>query len=155
MVLLCACVSIAFPWLNMKRILSWCGQDERITNMAHTYILFSIPDLLAQAVLNPLWIYLQTQNIIIPLTWCAALALIFHVTINFLLVSALKMGLRGVALAASWTNFNLVGFRLVYLWWSGRYKKSWTGCRLTPTSRHQPKVGMPLGNATPKGHSYF
>ncbi|CAM6029655.1 unnamed protein product [Sphagnum balticum] len=125
MVLLCACVPIAFLWLNMKRILLWCGQDEKITNMAHTYILFSIPDLLAQAVLNPLRIYLRTQNIIIPLTWCAALALIFHVTINFLLVSALKMGLRGVALAASWTDFNLVGFLLVYLccvsvcleWW--------------------------------------
>ncbi|CAK9863425.1 unnamed protein product, partial [Sphagnum jensenii] len=125
MVLLCACVPITFLWLNMKRILLWCGQDERITNMAHTYILFSIPDLLAQAVLNPLRIYLRTQNIIIPLTWCAALALIFHVTINFLLVSALKMGLQGVALAASWTDFNLVGFLLVYLccvsvcleWW--------------------------------------
>ncbi|CAK9202421.1 unnamed protein product, partial [Sphagnum troendelagicum] len=125
MVLLCACVPIAFLWLNMKRILLWCGQDERITNMAHTYILFSIPDLLAQAVLNPLRIYLRTQNIIIPLTWCAALALIFHVTINFLLVSALKMGLQGVALAASWTDFNLVGFLLMYLccvsvcleWW--------------------------------------
>jgi len=144
MVLLCACVPIAFLWLNMKRILLWCGQDERITNMAHTYILFSIPDLLAQVVLNPLRIYLRTQNIIIPLTWCAALALIFHVTINFLLVSALKMGLRGVALAASWTDFNLVGFLLVYLWWSGRYKKSWTGWSMQCLKEWRPLLNLAI-----------
>jgi MATE family multidrug resistance protein len=127
MVLLCACVPITFLWLNMQRILLWCGQEEGITSMAHLYILFSIPDLLAQVVLNPLRIYLRTQNIVVPLVWCAALALLFHVAINFLLVHALEMGVRGVALAASWTDFNLVGFLLTYLWWSGRYKNSWTG----------------------------
>ncbi len=144
MVLLCASVPIAFLWLNMERILLWCGQDEGITAMAHTYILFSIPDLLAQAVLNPLRIYLRTQNIVVPLTWCAALALIIHVAINFLLVYALNMGVRGVALAASWTDFNLVGFLLLYLWWSGRYKKSWTGWSVECLKEWRPLLNLAI-----------
>eukprot|EP01018_Ginkgo_biloba_P016641 Gb_04836 [translate_table: standard] len=127
LVLLCAAVPIGFLWLNMERILLWCGQDESITRMAGIFIVYSLPDLLAQAFLHPLRIYLRTQNITVPLTCCAAIALLLHVPINFLLVVYLKMGIRGVALAAVWTNFNLVFALLAYLWSSGVYRKSWEG----------------------------
>eukprot|EP01018_Ginkgo_biloba_P002165 Gb_36305 [translate_table: standard] len=127
LVLLCSAVPIGFLWVNMERILLWCGQDESITRMAGTYIIFSLPDLLAQAFLHPLRIYLRTQNITVPLTCCAAIALVLHVPINFLLVVCLNMRIRGVAMAAVWTNFNLVLSLLGYLWFSGVYKKSWEG----------------------------
>lgn len=127
LIILCATVPIAFLWLNMERILLWCGQDEEITKIAGIYIIFSLPDLLAQAFLHPLRIYLRTQNITVPLTCCAALALLAHVPINLLLVVYLEMGIRGVAFGAAWTNMNLVLSLLGYLCFSGVYKKSWEG----------------------------
>ncbi|KAJ7547663.1 hypothetical protein O6H91_08G097100 [Diphasiastrum complanatum] len=125
--LICACLPIGFLWVNMERILLWCGQEKSITHMASIYLIFSLPDLLAQAVLNPLRIYLRTQKITLPLTLCAAVALTLHVPINLFLVLYMKMGIRGVALGASWTNFNLVFLLIGYLRFSGIYKKSWEG----------------------------
>ncbi|KAI5073437.1 hypothetical protein GOP47_0011450 [Adiantum capillus-veneris] len=106
---------IAFLWFNMQRILLLCGQDESVTEVAGVYILYSTPDLAVHCVLHPLRIYLRSQNITIPLSICAALALPLHVLANILLVSILHMGVRGVALAAVWTNINMLMFLLLYL----------------------------------------
>ncbi|KAJ7565864.1 hypothetical protein O6H91_02G078200 [Diphasiastrum complanatum] len=125
--LICACLPIGFLWVNMKRILLWCGQDKNITQMASTYLIFSLPDLLAQAILNPLRIYLRTQKVTLPLTCCAAVALLVHVPINLFLVHYVGMGIRGVALGASWTNFNYVFLLIGYLRFSVIYNNSWAG----------------------------
>lgn len=127
LVLLSATVPIAVMWMNMERILIWCDQDEAVAKTAGIYILFSLPDLLAQAFLHPLRIFLRTQNITFPLTCAAAIALTLHAPINFLLVVFFKMGIAGVALAAAWTNLNMVLIVLCYLWLSGVLKKSWEG----------------------------
>ncbi|KAH7298440.1 hypothetical protein KP509_25G043300 [Ceratopteris richardii] len=127
LVLLCFCLPIASLWLNMHRILLWCGQDTALANMASTYLLYLLPDLLAQSILNPLRIYLRTQTITAPLTICTFLALILHLLINHLLVNVLGMGVRGVALAASWTDFNLVLLIIGYLWFFGVHRKTWDG----------------------------
>ncbi|GLJ25889.1 hypothetical protein SUGI_0496220 [Cryptomeria japonica] len=127
LVLLSASLPIGFLWLNMERILLWCGQEPDITSMASIYIIFSLPDLLAQAILHPLRIYLRTQNITTPLTYCAAIALTFHIPINYLLVLVLNLGIKGVAMAAVCTNFNLLLSLLAYLYISGACKDSWQG----------------------------
>ncbi|KAH7403992.1 hypothetical protein KP509_15G004200 [Ceratopteris richardii] len=127
LVLLCFCLPIGFLWLNMHRVLIWCGQDPSLSAMASTYLLYSLPDLLAQAILNPLRIYLRTQTITSPLTVCTFLALILHLVINYVLVEGFHMGIKGVALAASWTDFNLVIFILIYLRLSGTHKRTWEG----------------------------
>lgn len=123
--LLCATVPIGLLWCNLKPILLLCGQDESITNLASTYILFSLPDLITQAFLQPLRIYLRTQNITVPLTLSAAIALLLHVPLNFVLVVYLNLGIRGVAMASVWTNFLMLLFLLCYLYLSGAYMKSW------------------------------
>jgi MATE family multidrug resistance protein len=145
LVLLCATVPIGLLWCNMKPILLLCGQDKNITSLASTYIVFSLPDLITQAFLQPLRIYLRTQNITVPLTWSAAIALLLHIPINFLLVEYLKMGIRGVALAAVWTSFNTVFSLLCYLYLSGVYKKSWQNA----IKRMPPRVEMSSGLALP------
>ncbi|KAH9311138.1 hypothetical protein KI387_026173, partial [Taxus chinensis] len=127
LILLSASLPIGFLWLNMERILLWCGQEPNITSMANTYIIFSLPDLLAQAILHPLRIYLRTQNITKPLTYCAAITLTLHIPINYLLVLVLNLGIKGVAMAAVFTNFNLVLSLLTYLYISRACKDSWPG----------------------------
>ncbi|XP_022759763.1 protein DETOXIFICATION 49-like [Durio zibethinus] len=127
LLLLLTSIVIASLWFNMKNILLFCGQDENIANEAQSYILYSLPDLLAQSILHPLRTYLRTQSITLPLTYCSTLAILLHIPINYLLVSVLNLGIKGVALGSIWTNFNLVGFLIVYVKISGVYKKTWSG----------------------------
>ncbi|PIN08595.1 putative membrane protein, predicted efflux pump [Handroanthus impetiginosus] len=118
---------ISLLWLNMKRILLLCGQDEAIATQAQAYLLYSLPDLFAQAFLHPLRIYLRTQSITLPLTFCAAFSILLHIPINYLLVTKLSLGIKGVALSGVWTNFNVVISLIVYILCSGVYKKTWGG----------------------------
>ncbi|XP_052211210.1 protein DETOXIFICATION 49-like [Diospyros lotus] len=125
--LLLTSVPIAFLWLNMKKILLFCGQEDEIASRAQDYIFYSLPDLLAQSLLHPLRIYLRTQSITLPLTICAAFAILLHIPINYFLVSVLKLGIKGVALSGAWTNFNLVATLIIYIIVSGVYEQTWNG----------------------------
>uniref|UniRef100_M4DS46 Protein DETOXIFICATION n=1 Tax=Brassica campestris TaxID=3711 RepID=M4DS46_BRACM len=72
-------------------------------------------------------IYLRALSITLPLTYSAFFAVILHIPINYLLVSSLGLGLKGVALGAIWTNVNLLGFLIIYIAFSGLYEKTWGG----------------------------
>ncbi|KAL9328676.1 hypothetical protein ACSQ67_003679 [Phaseolus vulgaris] len=124
--LLLTSIFISFLWLNMKNILLLCGQQEDIATQAQSFILYSLPDLVAQSLLHPLRIYLRSQSITLPLTYSAFLSILLHLPINYLLVSVFKLGIKGIALGAVWTNFNLVFSLLLYIWLSGIYSKTWT-----------------------------
>ncbi|XP_022737420.1 protein DETOXIFICATION 49-like [Durio zibethinus] len=118
---------ISLLWINMRRILILCGQDETIAAEAQSYLIYSVPDLLAQSLLHPLRIYLRTQSITLPLTSCAILSILLHIPINYLLVSHLKLGIKGIALSGVWTNVNLVGSLIIYILYFGVHKKTWEG----------------------------
>ncbi|XAR48464.1 hypothetical protein NMG60_11031289 [Bertholletia excelsa] len=130
LLLLSTSIPISFLWLNMDRILLWCGQDEEISAAAQTFILFAIPDLFFLSLLHPLRIYLRTQSITLPLTYCSAISVLLHVPLNFLLVVYLKMGIKGVAIAMVWTNLNLFLLLCFFVYVSGVYRDSW----VAPTS---------------------
>ncbi|GMH16495.1 hypothetical protein Nepgr_018336 [Nepenthes gracilis] len=125
LLLLSTSIPISFMWLNMKRILLWCRQDEEVSSVAHVFILFSIPDLFFLSLLHPLRIYLRTQSITRPLTYCTAISVILHVPLNFLLVVHLKLGVAGVAMAMVWTNLNVCFFLSFFIYFSGVYRDSW------------------------------
>lgn len=130
LLLLLTSIPIAFLWFNMKKILLFCGQEVDIATEAQFYIFYSLPDLILQSILHPLRIYLRSQSITLPLTFCATLSILFHIPINYLLVSILDLGIKGVALSAVWTNINLVGSLIIYVMLSGVYKKTWGGISL-------------------------
>ncbi|KAG1366703.1 Protein DETOXIFICATION 48 [Cocos nucifera] len=125
LLLLSASLPISFLWLNMKRILLWCGQDEQISSTAHIFITFAIPDLVFLSLLHPLRIYLRSQNITMPVTYCSFVSVILHVPLNYLLVVRFGMGIAGVALAMVWTNLNLLLCLLLFVLVSGVHKESW------------------------------
>ncbi|KAF5174976.1 Detoxification-like protein [Thalictrum thalictroides] len=125
LLLLCTSIPISFMWLNMDRILLWCGQDEEISSTAHMFILFSIPDLFLLSLLHPLRIYLRTQGITIPVAYCSAISVLLHVPLNFILVGQFKMGIKGVAIAMVWTNLNFFLLLMAFVYFSRVYKDSW------------------------------
>jgi MATE family multidrug resistance protein len=125
LLLLSTSIPISCLWLNMKKILLFFGQDQEISSTAHTFILFSLPDLFFLSFLHPLRIYLRTQNITLPLTCCSAISIILHVPLNFLLVNYFKMGVAGVSIAMIWFNLNLLIFLSFFVFFSRVYKDSW------------------------------
>ncbi|KAI5670138.1 hypothetical protein M9H77_10502 [Catharanthus roseus] len=127
LLLLLTSIPIALLWINMRTILLCFGQDESIATEAQSYLIYSIPDLFAQSVLHPLRIYLRSQSITLPLTFCAALSIFLHIPINYFLVVKLNLGIKGVALSGVFTNLNLVASLIVYVLVSGIYKKTWGG----------------------------
>ncbi|KAJ0964131.1 hypothetical protein J5N97_029253 [Dioscorea zingiberensis] len=128
--LLATSIPISLLWLTMRRLLLLSGQDPDIASAAHDFILFSLPDLILQSLLHPLRIYLRTQSITVPLTYCAAAASLLHLPINYLLVSVLHLGIKGVALSTVFTNLNLLLLLLSYIYFSGVHSRT-GGFKLT------------------------
>ncbi|KAG1354587.1 protein DETOXIFICATION 49 [Cocos nucifera] len=124
LLLLSVSIPIAFLWTSMRPLLLLCGQDAAISAAAQSYILFSLPDLFLQSFLHPLRIYLRSQSITLPLTYAAALAALLHIPINYFLVSVLRLGIPGVALASVWSNLNLLLLLVAYVYLSGIHKST-------------------------------
>lgn len=70
-ILLIASLPISLLWLNLERIMIWMGQDKDITAMAATYCLYSLPDLFTNSFLQPLRVYLRSQGVTRPMTYCS------------------------------------------------------------------------------------
>ncbi|KAJ4869933.1 MATE efflux family protein [Raphanus sativus] len=90
-------------------------QDEELASTAHTFLLYSVPDLIAQSFLHPLRAYFRTQSKTLPLSICTGIASVLHFPITFLLVSYLGCGIKGIALSGVLSNFNLVAFLFIYI----------------------------------------
>ncbi|XP_030541863.1 protein DETOXIFICATION 53-like [Rhodamnia argentea] len=125
--MLLVCVPISALWLHMESIFGWLGQDPEITHIAQVYMVFSIPELFAQACLHPLRIFLRTQGVTTPLTIACVWSVILHMPINYFLVVYLGLGVKGVSLALSWNTINLNLGLLIYLAASPTTLKPWHG----------------------------
>ncbi|KDP33803.1 hypothetical protein JCGZ_07374 [Jatropha curcas] len=124
--LLISSIPISFLWLNMSKILLSLHQDPNITSLAHTYLLFSLPDLLTNSFIHPIRIYLRAQGITHPLTLASLVGTILHLPFNLLLVNHWKFGVSGVAAAAAASNFFVLLSLVSYVWVSGLHEPTWT-----------------------------
>ncbi|GFQ05079.1 multidrug and toxin extrusion protein 2 [Phtheirospermum japonicum] len=128
-ILLFACIPISIVWVNIQPVLVLCNQNPKISKIASTYLTFCLPDLVFQSIINPLRIYLRSQNITLPLMISAALSLSLHAPINYLLVERLNLGIRGVALSVVVTDFILLANLVIYSCFCGGRRKNiyWLG----------------------------
>ncbi|KAH0449335.1 hypothetical protein IEQ34_023135 [Dendrobium chrysotoxum] len=115
LLLLFASFPISFLWLSIRPLLLITKQDPSLASAAHSFIIFSLPDLFLQSFLHPIRIFLRSQSITLPLTASAAFAATLHFPINLLLVSYLKLGVPGVALSSVLTNSIVVLLLILYL----------------------------------------
>ncbi|TXG61477.1 hypothetical protein EZV62_012840 [Acer yangbiense] len=119
-------IPISFLWLNISKILLYLHQDPDITNIAHTYLVFSVPDLLTNSLFHPMRIYLRAQGITHPLTLASFAGVVFHIPINLLLVTHFKLGVVGVAASASLSNVFVLLSLVFYIWVTGLHQPTWT-----------------------------
>ena len=104
--LLTTAVPISFLWLNVDKILIYFGQQEDISMVAKTYLLYLLPDLFVISLLCPLKTYLSAQSMVFPIMFSTSVALAFHAPINILLSRA--KGLKGVSMAGWVTDLLIV-----------------------------------------------
>lgn len=124
--LLASSVPITFLWLNISDILLYLHQDPSITRLAHTYLLFSLPDLVTNSLFHPLRIYLRAQGITHPLTLATLAGTALHFPINYVFTVKLHLGVAGVAAAAATSNVVVLITLVLYVWASGLYRATWT-----------------------------
>ncbi|KAG2319387.1 hypothetical protein Bca4012_054364 [Brassica carinata] len=124
--LLVCCVPISVLWLNVGKISVYLHQDRDIAELAQTYLIFSLPDLITNTLLHPIRTYLRAQAITHPVTLATLFGAVFHLPANLFLVSYLRLGLTGVAVASSLTNLSVVAFLICYVWASGLHVPTWT-----------------------------
>ncbi|KAL6221887.1 hypothetical protein ACLB2K_005279 [Fragaria x ananassa] len=117
---------ISFLWYNISTILLYVRQDPKITSMAHTYLMFSLPDLFTNSLTHPIRIYLRAQGIIHPLTLASLAGACLHLPMNFLLVTKLQLGVTGVAAASAASNFFVLVCLVMYIWARGLHVPTWT-----------------------------
>ncbi|GMI83269.1 hypothetical protein like AT2G38510 [Hibiscus trionum] len=129
--LLLGSVPIILLWLNMDPILLLIVQEKTLTSVAKVFLTYSIPELLAQALLSPLRIFLTAQNINLPFTLSASFAMILHIPINWFLVIYLNLGVKGVVLASACNTLNINLALLVYLFYTEKAIKPWDGKMVT------------------------
>ncbi|XP_042415080.1 protein DETOXIFICATION 48-like [Zingiber officinale] len=107
LLLLSASLLIAFLWFNARTILLRCGQDAEIATAAQVFVAVASSDLLLLSLLHPLRVFLRSQNITLPVTYCSSFYVALHGPLTYLLAVRLRLGIAGVATAMVWTNLNL------------------------------------------------
>ncbi|PRQ46716.1 putative multi antimicrobial extrusion protein [Rosa chinensis] len=117
---------ISLLWYNISTILLYLRQDPNITNMAHTYLMFSLPDLFTNSLIHPIRIYLRAQGITHPLTLASLAGAVFHFPMNLLLVTRLRLGVAGVAAASAASNFFVLLCLVAYVWATRLHVPTWT-----------------------------
>ncbi|KAL6614721.1 hypothetical protein ACP70R_036991 [Stipagrostis hirtigluma subsp. patula] len=112
--LLVVCIPLSLLWVFMGKILVLIGQDPLISHGAGRYIVWLIPGLFANAVIQPITKFLQTQSLIFPLLLSSVATLAIHIPLCYVLVFKTGLGYTGAGLSISisyWLNaFMLVGY---------------------------------------------
>lgn len=113
LMLMLTSIPIAILWLYLQPILLLLRQDPSVASVAAKYCLFSLPDLVANSLLQPIRIYFRSQGNPQPLMYSSLLASLLHLPLTSFLTRTL--GVPGVSIAAFATNLNTLLFLLSYI----------------------------------------
>ncbi|CAM8887017.1 unnamed protein product [Rhodiola kirilowii] len=123
--LLFSAIPISCLWLNAGPLFLLLGQDLEITEVAKVTLACLIPELIAQAHLNPLRCFLRCQGKTTPFTIASICSVVLNIPINYLLAIHFNLGVKGVALALACNSVNLNIAILLYLILSDSPLKPW------------------------------
>ncbi|KAM2541988.1 hypothetical protein TB2_021485 [Malus domestica] len=140
LLLLLTSLPIGLLWANLEPLMLLLHQNQDITKIASLYCQFAIPDLLANSLLHPIRIFLRSQSTTWPLMWSTLLATILHIPLTIFLTFNLSLGIKGIAISTSLTNFITLFFLLGYVVYAHVTKKS-IYCLVTdqcePTTKYE------------------
>ncbi|XP_075343235.1 multidrug and toxin extrusion protein 1 [Odontesthes bonariensis] len=113
--------------VNAQNLLLLLHQDEEVARIAQLYLMVFLPAVPALFLHHLLVTYLQNQGIIMPQMYTAAVANIFNLGVNYVLISVLKLGVMGSAIAQSLSQIATCLLLLAYIRWKKLHKQTWGG----------------------------
>lgn len=120
-------VPLSFLLFYTCPILLFLGQDAAISDQAGVFNRWMVPSLFAQALLQCLNRFLQTQNIVLPMMASSLFTASLHIPICWALVFWCGFGSRGAAMANSISIWLNVALLAAYVRVSPKCAKTWTG----------------------------
>ena len=143
--LLAVCIPLSLIWVFMDKILILIGQDPLISHGAGRYMIWLIPGLFANAVLQPVTKFLQTQSLIFPLLLSSVATMAIHIPLCYVMVFKTGFGYTGAALTIGVSYLLNVAMLVVYIMLSSSCKET----RTRPTMEAFKGVGAFLRLALP------
>ncbi|XP_047334108.1 protein DETOXIFICATION 14-like [Impatiens glandulifera] len=113
--LMLSCLPICLLWIFMDKFLILIGQDVLISREARNYSLWLIPSLFGGAIVKPFVRFLQTQSLILPMLAFSFVVLCVHVIVSWVMIFKLEMGIRGAAIAVSFSTWLNAVMLVIYV----------------------------------------
>jgi MATE family multidrug resistance protein len=124
--LLVVSIPLSLIWVFMDKILVLIGQDPLISHGAGRYMIWLLPGLFANAVIQPITKFLQTQSLIYPLLLSSVATMAIHIPLCYVLVFKTGFGYTGAALTTSISYWLNVGMLVGYIVSSNSCKETRT-----------------------------
>ncbi|XP_040484272.1 multidrug and toxin extrusion protein 2 [Ursus maritimus] len=127
LVLLLCCFPCWALFLNTQQILLLFRQDPAVSRVTQEYVLIFIPALPAFFLYVLLAKYLQNQGIVWPQVFSGIVGNCINGLANYILVSMLRLGVRGSAYATTISYFVQTIFLFLYIVLKKLHLETWAG----------------------------
>ncbi|KAJ4966110.1 hypothetical protein NE237_017959 [Protea cynaroides] len=127
-------------------ILKLLHQNNSISELAGRYSTWVIPQLFALAFNFPIQKFFQSQGRVWVMTMISMVALVFHILLNWVLVTKLGHGMAGAAIAGNISWWLIVLAQILYMVF-GYLPDSWTGFSLSAFQHLTAFVKLSLASA--------
>ena len=108
-------------------ILVLLGEPKTVSYMGSLYIAGLIPQIFAYAVNFTAQKFLQAQSIVTPSAYISAAALLLQISLTYITVYVMGLGLMGIAYVLTICWWVIVGAQTLYITKSQRFRHTWTG----------------------------
>ncbi|XP_041863946.1 multidrug and toxin extrusion protein 1 [Melanotaenia boesemani] len=127
LILLLFCLPCWSLLINAQNLLLMMQQEDEVARIAQLYVMVFLPAVPAMFLHQLQVAYLQNQGIILPQMYTAAVANIFNLGLNYLLISVLKLGVIGSAIANSLSQIIICLLLFGYIRWKKLHRQTWGG----------------------------
>ncbi|EOA15865.1 hypothetical protein CARUB_v10007727mg [Capsella rubella] len=108
-------------------ILLLLGEPKKVSYMGSLYIAGLIPQIFAYAINFTAQKFLQAQSVVAPSAYISAAALLLQISLTWVTVYVMNMGLMGIAYVLTISWWFIVGAQTLYITFSIRFRETWTG----------------------------
>ncbi|XP_076933699.1 protein DETOXIFICATION 40-like [Bidens hawaiensis] len=145
--LMATAIPFMFLYIFSKSLLLLIGQSPEIAAAASLFIYGLIPQIFAYAANFPIQKFLQAQSIVNPSAYIAAVMLVVHIVLTWLVLYVWGWGLLGGSLVLSFSWWLIVVAQFVYIMKSDRTKHTWTGLSMQAFSGLWPFLKLSSASA--------
>uniref|UniRef100_A0A8C6T7Y9 Multidrug and toxin extrusion protein n=1 Tax=Neogobius melanostomus TaxID=47308 RepID=A0A8C6T7Y9_9GOBI len=126
-ILLLFCLPCWSILINSYHLLIAMHQEEEVARIAQLYVMAFLPAVPALFLHQLQVAYLQNQGIILPQMYTAAVANIFNLGFNYVLIFSFELGVIGAAIASALSQITNCLLLFGFIRWRKLHEETWGG----------------------------